>query len=180
MASRILAYLLHEVTLRKLLPAAVVMLLVAPSGAHAQVITVCHATGDPAVPYQQLDLEASDTLDHLTHDDDLIPAPATGCPAQVVPEPTPDPYALPDTVPAAAPAPARPRRRTTRRPRRRPAAAAPRSAVLPAVSRGNLGATATIQGDTLPLTGQEVPAVALMGLGFLLAGVGVRLRLQAQ
>jgi hypothetical protein len=176
MASRILAYLLQEVTFRRLLTAAVAMLLAAPSGASAQATVICHATGDPASPYQQLELQAADTIEHLTHGDDLIPAPEGGCPAQVAPDPTPDPYALPDTVPTAVPSPARPRRRPARRPR--PRRTAPQSAVLPAVSQGNLGTTGTVQGDTLPLTGQEVPAVALMGLGFLFAGAGLRLRLR--
>src|SRR5205085_2202997 len=116
MASRILAYILQEVTLRRLLPAALVMLMAAPSGASAQVTVICHATGDPAAPYQQLALQPADTLEHLTHADDLVPAPEGGCPAQAVAEPTPDPYALPDQVPTATPRPAtRPPRRRHRR-----------------------------------------------------------------
>ena len=177
MASGILAYLLQEVTPRqRLLPLTVALLLAAPATARAQGTLICHATGDPNTPYQQLDVSAEGSLEHLQHADDIVPAPAEGCPAQVVvdevdpasPYPLPTVTAEPDVVPSA---PERPRK--PRRPRSKPA---PRGQVLPEVSSGNLGATATVDSETLPMTGAEVPGIALMGLGFLLAGAGVRLR----
>lgn len=188
MASRVLAYLLQQVTSwrgRLALPAALLMVLAAPSGAAAQVMTICHATGDPNTPYQQIDLQPADTIGHLTHEHDLVPAPPGGCPAQLVPEPTAEPDPQADIVPTATPAPAAPaprrrgtrRRRQARRTPRQDQASAPAGSTAPATpAAGPLSATAVLEGQTLPMTGQDIPAVALMGLGFLLAGAGLRLR----
>ena len=148
------------------------MLLAAPGTAVAQQTTaICHATGDPNSPYVLVELAPEATVEHLQHGGDLVPAPAGGCPARLVGDPA---YPLP--APTAAPRPdvipprARPRPPRGRRQREA------RAQVAPAAASGNLGATATVESDTLPLTGGEVPAMALMGLGFLLAGAGLRLR----
>jgi hypothetical protein len=179
MASGFLAYLLQEVTpRRRVLPLAIALLLAAPATARAQGTAICHATGNPDSPYQQIDLSAEASFEHLQHAEDIVPAPPEGCPAQLVvdevdpasPYPLPTATAQPDVVPDVPP------QRPRRNPRRR---ALPRGQALPATSAGNLGATATVESETLPMTGAEVPGIALMGLGFLLAGAGLRLRFVA-
>ena len=177
MASGFLAYLLQEVTSRqRLLPLTIALLLAGPAtAARAQGTVICHATGDPNTPYQQIEVSAEASFEHLQHSEDIVPAPPEGCPAQLVtdevdpasPYPLPTATAEPDVVPNVPP-------QRPRKPRRR--RAAPQGQVLPSTSAGNLGATATVESETLPMTGAEVPGIALMGLGFLLAGAGLRLR----
>ena len=41
-------------------------------------ITVCHATGDPAAPYQLLTVSSAELEEHLGHPNDFGPAPAGG------------------------------------------------------------------------------------------------------
>ncbi|MBI5934116.1 MAG: hypothetical protein HY867_10440 [Chloroflexi bacterium] len=48
-------------------------------------ISICHATGDPANPYNAIALDFNELAAHANHVDDLVPAPANGCP-QVVAE----------------------------------------------------------------------------------------------
>ena len=44
--------------------------------------TVCHATGDPAHPYDEITVNSTDELnEHLTHPGDFAPVPVGGCPA---------------------------------------------------------------------------------------------------
>jgi hypothetical protein len=46
--------------------------------------TVCHATGDPASPYEVITINSAQLLDeHRVHPDDIIPVPAGGCPASL-------------------------------------------------------------------------------------------------
>ena len=48
-------------------------------------LTVCHATGDPVYPYEELTVVNSVELDvHRAHANDIIPAPANGCPVSPV------------------------------------------------------------------------------------------------
>jgi hypothetical protein len=48
-------------------------------------LTVCHATGDSANPYEELTIVNNDQLNvHSEHPYDLIPAPVNGCPANPV------------------------------------------------------------------------------------------------
>ena len=46
--------------------------------------SVCHATGDPAAPYEELTVDSAGLDEHLGHPDDIIPVPASGCPATQV------------------------------------------------------------------------------------------------
>ena len=172
MASGVLADLLQEVT-RRLVPAAVLLLLAVPATARGQSTAICHASNDPNTPYQQIEVPPEATMEHLGHPDDIVPAPPEGCPAQAVvdePDPAPTATVQPDVVPA----PQQPARR--RAPRRRPRR--PRAQAAPAVTTGNLRATASVDAETLPMTGAEISLIALMGTGFLLAGGGLRLRLR--
>lgn len=41
---------------------------------------VCHATGDPAIPYEELAVNATELAVHVGHASDIIPAPVSGCP----------------------------------------------------------------------------------------------------
>ena len=46
--------------------------------------TVCHATNDPANPYEELTVNAAELNEHRTHPGDFNPAPVNGCPARPV------------------------------------------------------------------------------------------------
>ncbi|HEY5158176.1 MAG TPA: hypothetical protein VII93_09480, partial [Anaerolineales bacterium] len=55
--------------------------LVAVSDAN---ITICHATGDTANPYEAITVTSAQLDEHSGHPNDLIPAPANGCPTSPV------------------------------------------------------------------------------------------------
>src|SRR5688500_7350105 len=96
MASGFLAYLFQEVTSRRrLLPVTIAILLAAPATASGQATTICHATGDPNTPYQQLDVAPEASFEHLQHGDDIVPAPPEGCPGQLVADEVDPAYPLP-------------------------------------------------------------------------------------
>jgi organic hydroperoxide reductase OsmC/OhrA len=44
-------------------------------------ITICHATGSQTNPYNKITVSVNGLNGHSSHPDDLIPAPAGGCPA---------------------------------------------------------------------------------------------------
>lgn len=46
-------------------------------------LTICHATGNATTPYDQITLDFNGLAAHADHKDDLIPAPAGGCPKAV-------------------------------------------------------------------------------------------------
>ena len=46
-------------------------------------LTICHATGDATTPYDEITLDFNELTAHADHQDDLIPAPAGGCPKTV-------------------------------------------------------------------------------------------------
>lgn len=45
---------------------------------------ICHATGDTANPYEKLTVNSVELTVHREHPNDIIPAPASGCPASLV------------------------------------------------------------------------------------------------
>ena len=45
-----------------------------------RLITICHANGSTSNPYDQITVNFNDLMAHVDHPDDLIPAPASGCP----------------------------------------------------------------------------------------------------
>ncbi|MGD0753274.1 MAG: hypothetical protein ABSA01_15715 [Anaerolineales bacterium] len=47
-------------------------------------ITICHATGSQTHPYNEITVSVNGLNGHGTHADDIIPAPASGCPASVL------------------------------------------------------------------------------------------------
>jgi hypothetical protein len=47
-------------------------------------LTICHATGNATTPYETLTLDFNGLIAHVDHPNDLIPAPAEGCPKAVV------------------------------------------------------------------------------------------------
>lgn len=57
------------------------------SGIAAQIndgkLTICHATGNATTPYDEITLDFNELTAHVDHKDDLIPAPAGGCPKAV-------------------------------------------------------------------------------------------------
>ena len=145
-------------------------------------MTVCHATGDPSAPYEQIEASGGVFSAHLEHPDDILPAPPGGCPAtalglQETPA-TPTPTVAPDVVPPPQRRPARRGANRRRAPARRPAPAQAPTADAPAGggAPGPALRTVSLTARTLPLTGGGPPYIALVGLGLLLAGTGVRLR----
>lgn len=52
---------------------------IAPQG-NDRMITICHATGSDANLYDQITVDFNELIAHADHTDDLIPAPAGGCP----------------------------------------------------------------------------------------------------
>jgi hypothetical protein len=46
--------------------------------------TVCHATGDPAKPYEKITVNSAELAVHVGHASDIIPAPVSGCPTSKV------------------------------------------------------------------------------------------------
>jgi len=49
-------------------------------------ITICHASGDADHPYTELTLALDELPAHSKDPDDIIPAPADGCPTELVPD----------------------------------------------------------------------------------------------
>jgi hypothetical protein len=45
---------------------------------------VCHATGNPDIPYEKVIVNSTELVEHLGHARDIIPAPVSGCPTQDV------------------------------------------------------------------------------------------------
>ena len=69
----------------KLVVVAQVLVLALLAGCNGAVPTaVCHATGDPATPYQEVTVDATTWKDHINHPNDIYPAPADGCPTTQV------------------------------------------------------------------------------------------------
>ncbi len=48
-------------------------------------ITICHATGNAGNPYDQITVDFNELMAHTDHTNDIIPAPAGGCPNTLVP-----------------------------------------------------------------------------------------------
>ena len=46
--------------------------------------TACHATGDPANPYEEITVNSAELNEHRGHPNDINPAPANGCPTSSV------------------------------------------------------------------------------------------------
>jgi len=46
--------------------------------------TVCHATDDPANPYEEITVNSAEFNEHLGHPNDINPAPISGCPTSPV------------------------------------------------------------------------------------------------
>lgn len=46
-------------------------------------LTICHATGDAAIPYEEITLDFDELVTHVDHEGDLVPAPAGGCPTVI-------------------------------------------------------------------------------------------------
>ncbi|HKZ43572.1 MAG TPA: hypothetical protein VJZ78_00880 [Anaerolineales bacterium] len=47
-------------------------------------VTFCHATGDATKPYEEITGIAVELKEHLDHPNDFLPAPANGCPTNLV------------------------------------------------------------------------------------------------
>jgi len=47
-------------------------------------ITICHATGSNSNPYNEIKVSVNGLNGHGTHPDDIIPAPASGCPSSAL------------------------------------------------------------------------------------------------
>jgi len=47
-------------------------------------ITICHATGSETNPYDEITVSLNGLNGHVTHEDDIVPAPAGGCPTSTL------------------------------------------------------------------------------------------------
>jgi hypothetical protein len=47
-------------------------------------LTVCHASGDAANPYEEITVTSAEMTDHRGHPNDINPAPLNGCPTSPV------------------------------------------------------------------------------------------------
>jgi hypothetical protein len=47
-------------------------------------ITVCHATDNPANPYEEITVNNTELNEHLAHPNDINPVPVGGCPASPI------------------------------------------------------------------------------------------------
>lgn len=153
--------------------------------------TGCHATGDPSAPYVLVDLTGEGADAHLDHAEDIVPAPAEGCPAATAPaeDPVPSPGGVgqsPDdsvspqdepgeVAPVDERAPAPERAAVVPGDSSRTPLAAERSAPAPRplVATGHEARRAAL--SSLPVTGSHPWLLGLMGTGMLLAGAGGRL-----
>lgn len=70
----------------------------APANATSEQITICHATGSETHPYEEITINTSGLSAHENHQwgEDIIPAPAAGCPTGTTPPPTTTPPPGPD------------------------------------------------------------------------------------
>lgn len=56
-----------------------------PAAINDDTLTVCHATGDTATPYEAITVESVELLnEHLEHPNDFTPVPVRGCPPGLV------------------------------------------------------------------------------------------------
>ena len=134
-------------------------------------------------------LNNSGVLEHINHEDDLVPAPAGGCPATTVvlpedtPTATPTPaYSVPTPAPTATPT-------ATPRPHRDDeddqagdddagdvkGGGGGGSGGGPPTLTSSPSATQAASTRDLPMTGAEMWLIAAAGIGFLLSGTGIRL-----
>jgi hypothetical protein len=132
-------------------------------------VTICHATGQASNPYVELTIRRSRLPEHRRHANDIIPAPAGGCPAQSAEDdsgaPAP-PRKRPRPAPTATPAPA-----STPAPATAVAPAAATPAAAPEAPRAVYAAS--IPG--LPHTGADLALMAMFGIGLMSMGAGLRL-----
>jgi hypothetical protein len=87
--------------------AATLVFAVSPKSAPAQSgeVQICHYTGDPDRLYVLMTVSGAALEAHNNHDNDIIPAPPSGCPSTVppvdplpTPVPSPTPYVMPPTT----------------------------------------------------------------------------------
>lgn len=71
----------------KLLPVAAIFaaLILAACTPGQPITSLCHATGDPSNPYEEVSIDANNLGDHEGHANDLWPVPSSGCPTTLVP-----------------------------------------------------------------------------------------------
>jgi len=47
-------------------------------------VNICHSTGDPAIPYEEITITTENWTEHKDHANDLYPVPVGGCPVSQV------------------------------------------------------------------------------------------------
>lgn len=148
--------------------------LVATADAQDDGVTrICHATGSLTTPYVLLEVGGDALEEHRVHPQDLIPAPAAGCPASLQPPtatteapptvtepPAPDDDAVPPAVLESEPEPG---------PQPAPPGAGAGSPATPAPTPLQAAPP-----PRLAATGAEPLVVGLVGCGLLLLGGAVR------
>jgi RTX calcium-binding nonapeptide repeat (4 copies) len=77
------------------------LLAFVPAANAAEKVTICHATGSVTNPYVQITISENAVEAHRRHQDreDIVQAPATGCPAVAPPPPPPPPSDVCPNIP---------------------------------------------------------------------------------
>lgn len=69
----------------KLVASISILVMVLLAGCTSAPVTACHATGDPARPYEEITIDSKATAqEHLKHPGDIYPVPEGGCPTTQV------------------------------------------------------------------------------------------------
>jgi hypothetical protein len=73
------------ITLKLAAVTQILALLIAACAAVGTPANVCHATGDPANPYEEITIDSPELLnEHRVHAEDIFPVPVGGCPTSLV------------------------------------------------------------------------------------------------
>ena len=74
---------LFDSTHSKLLSVSLILILLLSACGPAGQTSICHATSSETNPYEQITVDAHGLNGHDDHENDIIPAPAEGCPTSM-------------------------------------------------------------------------------------------------
>jgi len=75
---------IFDSTHSKLLSVSLILILLLSACGPAGQTSICHATGDPANPYEEVTVDMDGLSEHESHEGDFWPVPASGCPTTTV------------------------------------------------------------------------------------------------
>ena len=71
---------LGKITVKLVAVAQILAITLLAACTQALPTTACHATGDPANPYEEITINSANINEHLGHPNDIYPVPEGGCP----------------------------------------------------------------------------------------------------